>query len=111
MQSHQKNGQTLTQGSGPNGTTSVNRLNVNNVAANPLIYDASLGTTVYGNTAAASRGSRGGNPSSEFYATGTTGLTGNGLGWRDDMLTGAWSSVRPQLRMISVPCGHISCGS
>ena len=46
----------LTAGPGPTGTTTLHRLNVNNNAANPLIYDASLGTTVYANTAVGSRG-------------------------------------------------------
>jgi autotransporter-associated beta strand protein len=43
-------GITYTAGPGPTGSTGAHRLSVHNGAANPLIYDATLGTTVYANT-------------------------------------------------------------
>ena len=49
-------GQTITAGAGPTGATYAHRLNVLNGAGSPLIYDSSLGTTVYANAASGLRG-------------------------------------------------------
>ncbi len=43
-------------GPGPTGGTFAHRLNITNGAGSPLIYDATLGTTVYANAAAGLRG-------------------------------------------------------
>jgi hypothetical protein len=42
------NGQTITAGPAPTGVTAAHRLNVNNQAANGIVYSAELGTTNYG---------------------------------------------------------------
>jgi autotransporter-associated beta strand protein len=44
------NSQTITVGPAPTGVTAAHRLNVNNQAANPLIYSAGEGVTNYGGT-------------------------------------------------------------
>ncbi len=50
------NAQSITAGPAPTGATFAHRLNINNSTANPAIYTAAQGATVYANTAASSRG-------------------------------------------------------
>ena len=63
-------------GPGPTGGTFAHRLNITNGAGSPLIYDATLGTTVYANAAAGLRGlvmsSGTAAPNSSFTITGGT---------------------------------------
>jgi fibronectin-binding autotransporter adhesin len=67
-------GQTITAGPAPTGATFAHRLNVLNGANSVLIYDGSLGTTVYANSAAGLRGlamsSGTSAPASSFTITG-----------------------------------------
>jgi fibronectin-binding autotransporter adhesin len=66
--------QAITAGVGPTGATFAHRLNVLNGAGSPLVYDGSLGTTVYANTASGLRGlamsSGTAAPASSFTITG-----------------------------------------
>lgn len=55
----QPTGGAITAGPGPTGGTFNRRLNVNNGVLNELVYDSSLGTTVYSNTANSSPNFRG----------------------------------------------------
>ncbi|MCB1132136.1 MAG: autotransporter-associated beta strand repeat-containing protein, partial [Verrucomicrobiae bacterium] len=67
-------GRTITAGPAPTGATFAHRLNVLNGAGSPLIYDGSLGSTVYANSASGQRGlvmsSGSGAPASSFTITG-----------------------------------------